>query len=483
MLFPQHNAQGLRFSQSRIPPTLQTLIDNPISLNGQTPTRIAYVGGAASTAWLDINGENQVTIVGSNLPTYNYETPTVGAQAVDSCPLYYGTNGAHHSPQSDTTLLDIPNGYDVLIEGAGYSRLLAGINEAFATKKTGGVGWELMESSGERFTWRVDDGITEKFVRTDDSKLTELAFFHFIAAWDRGSATGLWLFYNGESDEGGIDASAVGDISNAGKLEIGSGSDRSIFSSMGVAWLSFQCSAGGWLPGATLAADLEALAKERMQMISPIRPRYSYGSGVATTIDRNGAANAVTENGTYSTSWNFPRVNYATDANGKKLYGIAISNAAPVDEITFNCTDWFGDTKGSLRCAFLVNDAPPTTQRTLVYITDGGSAADSILLEITTAGKLSAVIASTEGASATITSAGVVSDNVWHYCQLSWRNGDFFLSVDGSDEVYSELGAAPPNDLDTLNFGHKGGALELGGTIALFDTAAKYYSRMLQGWQ
>jgi len=139
---------------------------------------------------------------------------------------------------------------------------------------------------------------------------------------------------------------------------------------------------------------------------------------------------------------------------------------------------------GTIRIAFLTHELTPggNTVRFLFDITDGGSDDDRITIWIDSSGYVNALMKSTEGENTQITGALNVLDGRIHRVQVSWRTGDFNLSVDGSDGAYAAVSAVP-DDLDRIDVGqNRTAATQLNGIIADVDTSAKYTPKMLREW-
>jgi len=163
--------------------------------------------------------------------------------------------------------------------------------------------------------------------------------------------------------------------------------------------------------------------------------------------------------------------------------GAAVTKIA--DVMTFPATDNVGDQEGTVRLSFLSASKTPSyiETRVLFAISDGGANGDRVLAWIDSSGYVNARIVSTEGEDTILTGALNVLDGRIHRLLVSWRDGDFFLSVDGSDEAYSAI-SDPPNDLDEIDIGHNNSStFQPECVIADFDISAKYTPRMLRGWQ
>ena len=162
--------------------------------------------------------------------------PTSGA-----CPTWYKSgkmngaldfDGGDYVEVNDVPALDFTSGADFSISGWFY-RDTTGTNDVIVAKRdgvaSGDVGYILYINSSDVLILEVSDG-TDEYSLVATSTFTSVGWTHFVAVWDKGSATNSEIYINGVDDDpdDNNDIGTIGNIdtlANARPLRLGANSN------------------------------------------------------------------------------------------------------------------------------------------------------------------------------------------------------------------------------------------------------------------
>lgn len=259
-------------------------LDPNLTINGQTVTpSLRYKGGDADgTDWAPwIYGGNTELQVGT-APTLNDGSPLLGSNDDSVC---FNEGGYYLDPGN--TIGDITT-EDMVVEIVLKKGPVG--NLSIAGKRSGDAGWTFDKRSGGEVRFLLDNGIDAP-VTLISAALSE-GWIHILifANKSEGSANGGQLYINGVASGSGADFSALGSITSAASLAIGSRSDGVFDFDSEVAYLAMWQLDAWHQEGASGPAEWATIAKERFNRLIGIYPQVAKGTAIPTLQTRATAA-------------------------------------------------------------------------------------------------------------------------------------------------------------------------------------------------